>query len=298
MVMTTDNNSLVLGGDNPSMPEGFFDEKKLFEDGEGTTTGQVETPKVDDTQPDTSNDVITINRKELQATIDKLRLEDADFAQVYNRDIGNKAAQRYKPEIDTLRKQNEALALAVKQSEYSRLSPEEVNEKFKTDPAFARDYADVTHREVPVTREPTIEQVAQVAAPIIQNILGFAEQMLPADKLEALKQDISSGKFDVDETGQQYGVYNWREGVDRLQRTVVNMSRPSDIVIPPPDTKPVVVPKVDTAKPDMSNGGGNGSQRSSMKISEFRKLPWEEQFKMYPNDGDIDKAVERGELTI
>src|SRR3972149_1901431 len=105
-------------------------------------------PQTQPVQEPTPEEVIAylqLDPRNLQNDVQRLIRENKDFAQVYSRDIGNKAKARYQPEIDRLRQENEALALAVRQSQYSALTPEQVNDRFKSDPAFAQDYARTVH---------------------------------------------------------------------------------------------------------------------------------------------------------
>lgn len=310
--MTTDNNlSLSLGGDNPSMPEGFFEETKTFEDAVTSPAqeGDVNQPVGDnqETLPPTDsedNDKIVLSRKELAKEINRLRAEDKDFAHVYSRDIGNKAAQRYKPEIDALRKQNETLQLALRRLEYSQLPEPELRNRFATDPEFAQDYARVIHTPTPPARDiqPDFDSAVQVAAQRIQSVLAFAERVLPEDKLNEIKTDIGSGKFDVDELGERYSVYNMQEGLDRLENYVANLVRQPIVAAQqtptPPTSNPSPPIRQDTASPDMSPSGGRGNTFQKFTMQQVREMSIEEKLRRWPGDMDIENAVARGEIIL
>ena len=47
----------------------------------------------------------------------------------------------------------------------------------------------------------------------------------------------------------------------------------------------------------MSRGRG-GATKTVITMDAFKALPWEEQFRMFPNEGDIDKAIDEGRLIV
>lgn len=304
--MTTDNNSSLSLGDNPTLPNGVFESPLNLEDVVVTTPQEDGTNQPVVNNDDAANDVITISRKQLAADIDRLRLEDKDFAQVYSRDIGNKAAQRYKPEIEALRRQNDALALAIRRAEYGKLTQEEVNSKFTTDAKFAEDYARVTHAPEPKIEniQPDANAISSAIVDRVNNIVNFAGRVLPSDKVEEIKADIAAGKFDKDDSGEPYDLYTWREGLDRLEQHVASMVRqPSTNTTPNnPVSQPVVVspqlPRVNTNSPDLSPSGSRGATNVKFTMQQVRAMSWDEQLKRWPNEGDLEHAVESGEITL
>ena len=300
--MTIDNkSSSVLGNDNPSMPEGYFDESKLFEDStlnpDGTPKDE-STPKtsevvVESIAPTEDNDFIKISRKEMAKEIERLRLEDKDFGQVYSRDIGVKAAQRYKPEIDKLTRQNEALTIAVKRSEYSRLTQEEVNDKFASDPQFAADYAKVVHTPKPVVEVNSDAAILAEAASHVNSVMNMAQRLLSPEEYQSLHNDVANGKFDVDDIGEIIPLNSWREGADKLQAHIVGLTRK---VNTPIVTQPVV--RQDTANPDMSNGGSRGTNRQTFTMTQVRNMGIEEKIIRFPGENGIENAVASGEIVL
>lgn len=296
--MTTDNDrSLVLGEDSPGMPLGFFEEKKTLDgtEGEPDTTNQVD---AENTNPViTPSETITINRKDLQAEIDRLRAEDSDFAQVYNRDIGNKAKQRYQPEIDRQKAINDALALSVRKEQYSQLTETEVNERFTKDPAFAKDYAEVTHATIPDISQPSPEVIVQQLVNELNRSTNFAEKVLPKEVYDQLLIDRAAGKFDVDETGQPYSLTNWREAADNYESYIVQLAKTPVTA----KVEPVVVkapPASDTANPDLSSTGVRAGTKRIYTMQQVREMNIEEKLRIWPNEGDIDRAVESGEISL
>lgn len=279
------NENLALS-DNPSMPEKFSEETTSeTQTDEVTQPNQVPEPQVD------TNDIITLSRKDLQNEIDRLRREDSDFAQVYNRDIGNKAKSRYQPEIDALRRNLEAQQLLVRRNEYAALTQEQVNERFKSDPQFAADYAKVTHAQEPQVADFNPQEIATA----VNSVLGFARRVLTPEQLTKLQADIDAEKYDKDESGNPYSQYSWREGLDRLQEDIVSFTRQG--TTQPVETKPIETIHQDTARPDMSNGSSvNSNNQGKFTIQQVRNMSWEEQIRRWP-DG-YEKAIENGEIIV
>ena len=311
--MTTDSkSSSVLGSDNPSMPEGYFDESKLFEDSTLNPDGTPKdnsTSKIDEVivdpivTPNEDADFIKISRKDIVKEIERLRLEDKDFGQVYSRDIGVKAAQRYKPEIERLTRQNEALTIAVKRGEYSGLTQEEVNSKFASDPEFAKDYARVIHAPAPVVETNNDGAILAEAANRVNSMMDFAKGLLTPEEYQVLHNDVATGKFDVDDAGEIIPLNSWREGADKLQAHIVGLTRKSTTpIVTQTEVKPVVatqsIVRQDTANPDMSNGGSRGNTRQTFTMTQVRNMGIEEKIKRFPGENGIEEAVASGEIVL
>ena len=240
-----------------------------------------EEPQIDDSQ------FIKLNRTQLAQEINRLLREDKDFAQVYTRDIGNKAKTRYQPQIDALTRQNEALVTAMRRAEFQQMTPEQINTRFQSDPEFAREYTEVLHSKPTPTSEVN---PAESRRQMIMNILSAAERNgLPENQLNEIKQNISQGQYDNDVAGNPQ---SFEEGVASLQDDILN--RLSVQRTPP---KPVEKPHVDTASPSMQNGGGN-TRPKVWTQEEIKNMSWEDYLKIFPNEGDYSKAVREGRVII
>ena len=234
-------------------------------------------------EPVVDNDLITISRKDLDREIARLQREDKDFANVFNRTIGNKAAQRYKPTIDQLTAQNEALTLALRRQEYSALTPEQVNERFKNDPVFAQDYARVVH--APVTPPPAPVDNAAAARQQLNTIMqmGVNAGLTDADVKE-IQANIGNGTYDTSES--------IAESLENLQNDVVRRIRSQSTPTIAKTPVPPAPTRTDTASPDMSNPAGRSTQREQYTNEYLKSLPWEEQFKLIDRLGGMDKAIQ------
>ena len=270
--MTTDRD---LALSSPPMPE----EVPATLDGIPVTEPVVEEQV---SQAPVDNDLITISRKDLDREIARLQREDKDFANVFNRTIGNKAAQRYKPTIDQLTAQNEALTLALRRQEYSALTPEQVNERFKNDPVFAQDYARVVH--APVTPSPAPVDTSANGLLQLNTImrLGVNAGLTDVDVKE-IQANIGNGTYDTSEF--------LADSLENLQNDVVRRIRSQSTPTPTPRTPAPVPTRTDTASPDMSNPAGRSTQREQYTNDYVKNLPWEEQFKLIDRLGGMVKAL-------
>ena len=306
--MTNEQIPSLTISDHPSMPEGFFDESKLFEDsketdGEGTEDKKVEgtnestegNKSTDDSNED--KDFIRISRKDLAAELERLRVEDKDFAQVYNRDVGNKAAQKYKPEIDLLKKNNEALTTLVRQRELAAMPQDEVTSKFATDPKFAEEYASIIHAKPEIIAQPNEEQLARQLGNELNNVFGYAKRLLTEEQYVQLQKDAADGKFDVDETGEVIQLSNWQDAVERLQNHVVGLVK-QPVVTTQPEVKQTPVQRQDTASPDVSASGGRGTQRQTYTMTQVRNMSLEKKFELFPGENGIEDAIANGTIIL
>lgn len=305
--MTMQDNPLVLGGDNPSMSGEYVNDAQYIENPPAPEITPTPNQPV---TPEEPNDYIRLSRKDLQREIDRLRVDDPDFAQVYNRDIGNKAASRYKPQLTLLQQQNEALALALRKENYSKLTEDEVNTRFRNDPAFAEDYAKVSHAPTPNV-QPTVNQ-QQIMAEIgmnLSNLDSLAQSMLTAEQYREITNNVTSGKYDVADDGSALDAFNWRDGVERMRNDITRLARGNTSSQPSTNNAPTAQPqqqqrpnnpasRVDNSTPDLSPSGGRGQGRQSFTMQQVREMSWEEQMRRWPNDGDIDRAIESGEITL
>ena len=276
--MTLESSNLALS--SPPIPEEVpgTPVEEVTPSTESVVEGEVsQEPVVDD--------VITISRKDLDREIARLQREDKDFANLFNRTVGNKAAQRYKPTIDQLTAQNEALTLALRRQEYSALTPEQVNERFKTDAQFAQDYARVVHAPVTPPSAPVDNSASarQQLNTIMQ--MGVNAGLTDAD-IKEIQGNISNGAYDTSES--------ILESLENLQNDVVRRIRSQSTPAPvsTPRTPTPAPARTDTASPDMSNPAGRSTQREQYTNEYVKNLPWEEQFKLLDRLGGMSKALE------
>lgn len=261
------------------------------------TQEEVETP----TQEDESQYLITLDRRNFNEELNKLLSNEPEFRNAFNREVGNNAARKYQPQIRRYEADLDTYRALLRREQFGKLSEEEINERFKSDPQFAEAYTQAVHFQ---GQEPNHEIDRQAITGMvltgIRNIItSGVRQGLSQEDLAELDADLKAGKFDKDELGENLPPDMWQEMLDNLQNAV--MGRVISKRIPTTSTTtPVEVtqPHVDTARPDMSQGGSRGVRTTSITMRQFRELPWEEQLKMFPNEGDIEKAVSDGRIIV
>ena len=288
--------NLVLGDDHP-----------IFSEEPTTEVEPVVEPVIKEattSQEAESQYLITLDRRNLQQQLLDLVNQDPDAKQIYNRSVGNQAARRYQPRIAELEAERDAWKQLHKQSEYSKLTQEEVNQRFTTDPEFAAEYARVIHSNV---SEPNTEAVNEIAKQQLVNGVEFilqsgVSQGLTREDVTAIWGNIQQGAYDKDETGTDFPPSQWREVLANLQNDVTSRLVNKRTVTVPTEAPPIEPPVVtatrgDTASPDMSPSGARGVRTNSMTMTEFKALPWEKQFE-FIGDSSVEQAVTDGKITI
>ena len=270
-----------------------------------------ETPAVEEAveetpQEDEEQYFVRLDKRNLQQQLLDFVNQDPDARQIYNRSVGNQAAKRYQPRIQELEAERDTYRQLLLREQYSRLTPEEVNQRFQNDPEFARNYAAITHSNVqPPNTEATLAAVQENLVAGIRNIVGAGQrQGLTEQDLAEIAQAMQSGVYDKDETGTDLPPSMWREVLENVQedvtrRIVANRTRvetPETPTQPPVETLPTT-PRVDSARPDMAQPGTRGVRTTSITMREFKQLPWEEQFS-FIGDGSVEQAVADGRITV
>lgn len=280
--MTNDIN-LALD-ENPFLTEHPVDEP--------TTQEDVETPN----QEDESQYLITLDRRKFNEELNNLLSNEPEFRNAFNREVGNSAARKYQPQIRKQEADLDTYRALLRREQFGKLSEEEVNERFKSDPQFAEAYTQAVHFQ---GQEPNIEDNRQAIASMvltgIRNIVtAGVRQGLNQEDLITLDADLKAGKFDKDELGENLPPEMWQDMLDNLQNAV--MEKVISKRIPVVENNPP--PHADTARPDMSQGGSRGVRTTSITMRDFRNLSWEEQMRMFPNEGDVEKAVADGRIIV
>lgn len=267
-----------------------------------------ETPPVEETavetpQEDENQYFVRLDKRNLQQQLLDFVNQDPDARQIYNRSVGNQAAKRYQPRIQELEAERDTYRQLLLREQYSRLTPEEVNTRFKNDPEFARNYAAITHSNIqPPNNQTTLDAVRENLVAGVRNIVGVGQrQGLTEQDLAEIAQAMQSGAYDRDETGTDLPPSMWREVLENVQedvtrRIVVNRTKGVENT-PPPVEAPPVVTHVDSARPDMAQAGTRGVRTTSITMRDFKNLPWEEQFS-FIGDGSVSQAVADGRITV
>ena len=222
-------------------------------------------------QSDEEQHLLKIDRRNLHSEIARLQREDPDFANAYNTDLGRKAKAKWQSRVDELDTELQATKRKLREREILAMSEDDINEKFKVDPAFAKEYAEVVHRD------PRADDYAQTEIQkrnALDDIFSTAlDYGLPEEKVTEVIKAIQSGKYDVDEEGKP--VTHWVQGLNRVQRDVTAMllstnkptPKPAD---PEPDPSTKVNPELSRPGPDTSQASVRNTRRDS-SIEQYKK---------------------------
>lgn len=280
-----------------------FDPAQIIDDGKPLFLDVEDQPQ-DDAQPiveqppeDESQYLIQIDRRQLDEQLRTLLQNDPEVRNIFNREVGNKAAARYKPEIAKYQQDLNTYRMLLRREQFAKLPQEEVNKRFESDPNFARAYAEVQHFSAEEPASPDVlspvDQAA--AAEAVRTVVsGGLERGLTQEDLQDIARGLQTNRYDVDETGAPIPASQWREAIGNLQRDVENRLRSktaSPVEAPPQQVK------TDTAVPDMAPSGNRGTRVNSISMQQFKALPWEEQFEFLGN-GSVERAVEQGRIVL
>ena len=254
---------------------------------------EIETPS----QEDESQYLITLDRRNFNEALNTLLSNEPEFRNAFNREVGNSAARKYQPQIRKYEADLDTYRALLRREQFGKLSEEEINERFKSDPNFAEAYTQAVHFQ---GQEPNREidrrvVTSQVLTGIRTIITAGVRQGLNQEDLAELDADLKAGKFDKDELGENLPPEMWQDMLDNLQNAVMGRVISKRV---PTETVPAPASHVDTARPDMSQGGGRGTRKSQIAMKDFLALNIEEQIAMFPNEGDIEKAVADGRIKV
>lgn len=211
-------------------------------------------------EPDTldeDKDYLKLDRKSLAQEITRLEREDPEFANVLNSIVGNKAKRKYQPQIEELNANLESTKRELRRREILAMEDKEIDDKFASDPTFAKEYADIVHRDPDVERA-RIDLRWQVHEfnEIMASALDYG---LSEDKAKEFVQSVGTGKYDRDEDGHQIP---WTKGLMKLQREINDTILNQKLSVKPPP-EPQANPELTKPGPDTSATGVRGTRRDT-----------------------------------
>jgi len=244
--------------------------------------------------------IITINRANLHAEIDRLQREDAEFANAFNSQVGRKAQREYLPKITELEASNTHYQREVAKAAIARMPQGEVFKRIATDPEFARVYTEVTHSSPEDLQQAVAMSRIQVQ---VEGILDEGVQAgLTHAEADEFRQAMAAGQYDGMPTDQ---------AILKLQRDIYQKAYVRPPVSTPEATPPaapsasVQVPAAPpltnpalTSGPDLSPSGTHQANGSKKWTAEqvINMLP--DQFEReFPTDDDYNRAVNSGQIS-
>jgi hypothetical protein len=224
---------------------------------------------------------LKLDSRNLQAEIARLKAQNQDFLRLYNTDIGNVAARKYKPQIDAKERELADLRMQIRRNEIERMEEKEIEEKFASDPSFAKEYAELVHYK------PNPSTYQEDPTPLI---LEEWEEIMNDARAKGISEDFI---VKVTEKASQGGYSaegeHWSRSLRRLQADITNEAIRIHSEKP---SKPAINEASLKGGPDLSSGVSSGGQVSQFKtIADFKSLPRAEQMSILATS-EGKKAVE------
>jgi hypothetical protein len=290
-------NDLSLGDSNPLLEQ--TDEEFIIP-AEETSTDESPSTNVDGTlETTTDKNVIQIARDKFADDFERLMREDSDFAHQVSMRVGNKARERYHPQIEERERRIAYLESQLKAQEYSKIPEAELSQRLREDSNFRQEYDQVQKNAQPPERvqlNPLQEFLNITLADAFES--GFTQE-----DLEVFKSNIEAQKYYNDELGNPYTEAEWQLAARSMKRDIESMTSARRVIQPttqPTNVETPVTPPAhrDTASPDMSNGGNRGSSRAAYTLDQVRNMDHETRIKLWPTDAAYDKAIEDGTIAL
>ena len=257
-----------------------------------TTTEAAPAATTEDTQPPVDDGFLRLDRKQLGKEIARLQRDDPEFANVLNSYVGQKARAKYQPRIDELSHEVQSLRHREAGSQFTNLPPEELGKRIAADPNFARDYAAFASAPAPALANEAVRYRMQ-----FENMLDTAlNDGLTSERAESFRQEVASGKYDVDPSGQpitDLSTAMWLIQRD-LMREVHGATAPAPPTTPtrPNPTQPAVR---DTASPDLTSAA-RSTTGAKISWDEVKSMTPDRLLDMFPGDDDLNNALRSGRI--
>lgn len=246
-------------------------------------------------QSDDEQHFIKIDKRNLSdEVINQILQSSPEFRNHFNRNAGNRARERYFPRIEEQERQIENLRRELRARDLAAMPQEQVQERFKSDPNFAREYTELIHQQP--QQAPTTNP-AQEALNFI--ITGALDNGLQPEDLQTFKSNLENGKYEVDEFGTKLTASEWRVALGIMQRDINDMvgARRQPVAnTPEPVSQPAA--RSDTASPDMSNPGNRGTQRHSYTLEQVRQMSPDRRLEIWPTEEAYERALSSGEILL
>jgi hypothetical protein len=163
--------------------------------------------------PEDDKGYIRISRVNIHKEIERLQSEDPEFANAFNTQVGRKAASRSTPIIQELEARNRILERQAKTADLRAMDPKEIEQRFNSDPEFAREYTELVHNSE-ATAQAEME-AAQMSSVLSQIVDEASDMGLSADEIESFVAKAKAGEYDADPSGRKH---HWGSSLVLLQR--------------------------------------------------------------------------------
>ena len=240
---------------------------------------------------------IRIRRGDINKEIARLQNDDPDFANAFNTAVGRKAARQYQSRLDEAETTANNYRKLMRRNELLSMPPTEVNTRFNSDPAFAREYSELVHHD-PQQAQQELYLVRLRNS--VETILGTgSDHGLSDETLQSYRNSIAAGK---------YSEMSDLEALNKISSDImgevlkIRQTAPESTITPTPivsngavaqTTTPAPSPAL-TAGPDMSPAGSRTGVRQRFTGTQIRMMSVEEKIALWPTDADYQRDVVAG----
>ena len=303
--------------------------ESVVSDPETVTTPE---PVVEPTPPvaEDENQFIKISRASLHQDLRRLIDEDADLRNAVNTYGGRKAKREWEAKLKEIEVERDAIRLELEKRQIKEMDTEEVERRFREEPAFAKKYAETIHAQAP---DVAVVREAQGWIDAAEDVFESAEAVLPAGRLDQYRvalgmqpltqegmrfvscpvhQTNDHGFFDHDEAGniltpqRAFARFQSALGSDALKARQAAAPRPAPAPVAqvaPVPAAPVATapapavaranPRLAEASPDMSAGSSVGS-KTKVNMSEVRRMSPPERLARWPTTEEFQRDLSSG----
>lgn len=201
--------------------------------------------EVKPTEQQDDDGYIRLNRKELNQEILRLQREDPEFNQLFQSHVGKKAENKYLPKLSAKDREIEQLRKELRIRDVSAMDPKDVETKFQSDPAFAKEYAELVHFQKSPKESPTDNQ-AEITAAWNRAVEDARGRGVSEDFIRQVSEKAVQGGYEVDG--------HWSESLDLVKSDFLNEILRQKLDSPKPTEKEKVNESLVRSGPDLSKG--------------------------------------------
>ena len=262
-----------------SNPENTLELMGVDEEELGNENPSEESPKAGDVD----QDVISFRRSDFTQEVRRWQREHPDIANQINSLVGDKAKIKYEPQLEELREHNRVLAREIRRREILAMPEEALTKKYNEDVAFRHEYADLVDAD---PRQIEAEMATRAQWRSIKNAIDVSlsdavDDGLPQEEAQKILEDIRTGKYDRDESGNILDGVQSLALIERATRKALIQSARSSVgnaasEDPKSESKspaaPAGNPNLSKIKSDVSTAGKVPTKTGDTSISDYQRL--------------------------
>ena len=248
--------------------------------------------------------------------------EDPAFRNTFNSLAGRRLKREWEPRLRELEAELTVTKQELQRERLGRMLPQEIEEKFASDKAFATEYTDYIHR--PAQQPDLMDEVRRTNAldtAINEAITGAESMGVPADRLAQWEQSFRGGYFKFagyDTQGKPQGqelpfeaqLTRWVSALNQdayqhatarqAQAVARALSAPTaatPVVEPAPapvKEAPRLNPKMADPGPDLASGTSRATSVGKIRLADYMALTPPEKAQMFKTQGEFIAALNAG----